>query len=105
MADAKLKIKKGDQVEVIAGKDNGKIGRVLKIDKKKSRVLVEGLNIVKKTVRPKSQGEKGDIIEIEAPLHVSNVMVVCKKCGKTRVGYKIDDNSKDRICKKCGEKL
>ncbi|QEN08553.1 50S ribosomal protein L24 [Oceanispirochaeta crateris] len=105
MADVKYKIKKGDQVKIIAGKDSGKIGRVLKIQRENGRAIIEGLNMVKKTVKPKAQGEKGNIIEIEAAIDLSNVQVLCKKCGPTRVGVKIDGDSKVRICKKCGEAL
>ena len=61
--------------------------------------------MVKKAMKPKSQNEKGGIIELEAPLHISNVMVLCKKCGPTRIGYKLDGDEKVRICKKCGEAL
>jgi len=105
MEAVKIKLKKGDQVTIITGKDKGKTGRLLKIDKYNNKVIIEGLNMVKKTVKPKKEGDKGDIIEIEAPLSVSNVMINCKKCGPTRIGYKIDGNKKNRICKKCGEAL
>ena len=105
MAEVKYKVKKGDQVKVIAGKDNGKTGRVLKIQRDTGRVIVEGLNRVKKAQKPKSQGEKGSIIELEAPLNISNVQVLCKKCGPTRIGIKVDGDSKIRICRKCGESL
>ena len=105
MEAVKNKLKKGDQVKIIAGKDKGKSGRLLKIDRINNKVIVEGLNMVKKTVRPKKEGDKGDIIDIEAPFSASNVMIICKKCGPTRIGYKIDGNKKTRICKKCGETL
>ena len=105
MAEVKYKIKKGDQVKIIAGKDSGKTGRVLKIQKESGRAIIEGLNMVKKTVKPKAQGEKGNIIEIEAAIDLSNVQVLCKKCGPTRIGIKVDGDSKVRICKKCGEAL
>jgi large subunit ribosomal protein L24 len=105
MKNTKIRLKKGDQVKVIAGKDKGKTGKILKIDRSGQRVIVEGLNIVKKTMRPKKEGDKGDIIEIESPLSVSNVMAVCRKCGPTRIGYKTDAKGKPRICKKCGETL
>jgi len=105
MAEVKYKIKKGDQVKIIAGKDSGKTGRVLKIQRVTGRAIIEGLNMVKKTVKPKAQGEKGNIIEIEAAIDLSNVQVLCKKCGPTRIGVKIDGDSKVRICKKCGEAL
>jgi len=101
----KFKLKKEDTVEVIAGKDKGKRGRVLKILRDKDRVVVEGVNLVKKAKKKRKQNDRGGIIEIEAALHSSNLMVVCKKCGPVRVGYKIDGDKKARICKKCGEVL
>jgi large subunit ribosomal protein L24 len=105
MAEVKYKVKKGDQVKIIAGKDSGKTGRVLKIQRDTGRAIIEGLNMVKKTQKPKAQGEKGAIIEIEAAIDLSNVQVLCKKCGPTRVGIKVDGDSKVRVCKKCGEAL
>jgi len=101
----KFKIKKEDTVQVITGKDKGKRGRVLKILRDKDRVLVEGVNIVKKAKKKRNQQDRGGIVEIEAALHSSNLMIVCKKCGPTRIGYKTDGNEKIRICKKCGEAL
>ena len=101
----KFKLKKEDNVEVIAGKDKGKRGKVLKILRDKDRVIVEGANIVKKTKKRKNQRDRGGIIEIEAALHSSNVMIVCKKCGPTRIGIKTEGESKVRVCKKCGEVL
>jgi large subunit ribosomal protein L24 len=101
----KIKLKKEDTVQVIAGKDAGKSGKVLRIDRNKGRVVVQGLNMVKKSVKPKSQQDKGGIIDIEAGLAVSNVMIVCKKCGPTRIGYKFEGDSKIRVCRKCGEAL
>ena len=99
------KLKKDDLVEIICGKDRGKQGKILKIDREKGRVIVQGLNMVKKARRKRSQTDQGGIIEIEAPLHISNVMIVCKKCGPTRIGYKIKDDAKIRVCRKCGEAL
>jgi len=101
----KTKVKKDDTVQIIAGKDKGKRGRVVKIDRAKGRLIVEGANIVKKAMKRKSQQDRGGIVEIEAPLDISNVMIVCKKCGPVRVGYKIDGEKKVRVCKKCGEAL
>jgi large subunit ribosomal protein L24 len=101
----KFKLRKDDAVQIIAGKDKGRNGRILRILRNKDRVLVEGLNIVKKAQKKRSQQDRGGIIEIEAPLHVSNVMIVCKKCGPTRIGYKIEGDKKTRVCKKCGEAL
>lgn len=106
MAQIKTKVKKDDTVQIIAGKDKGKRGRVIKINHAKGRLIVEGANIVKKSMKRKSQQDRGGIVELEAPLAISNVMVVCKKCGPVRVGYKLDaDNKKQRVCKKCGEAL
>jgi large subunit ribosomal protein L24 len=101
----KFKIRKEDTVEVIAGKDKGKRGRVLKILRDKDRVLVEGVNMVKKAKKKRNQQDRGGIIEIEAALHSSNLMIVCKKCGPVRIGYKIDGDKKIRVCRKCGEAL
>ncbi|MDR0410047.1 MAG: 50S ribosomal protein L24 [Spirochaetaceae bacterium] len=101
----KFKIKKDDMVEVIAGKEKGKRGRILRILREKDRVVVDGLNLVKKAQKRRSQNDKGGIIEIEAALHTSNVMIVCKKCGPTRISYKVEGMAKKRICRKCGEAL
>jgi len=101
----KFKLKKEDTVEVIAGKDKGKRGKILKILRDKDRVLVEGANIVKKTQKRQKQSDRGGIIEIEASIHYSNVAVVCKKCGPTRIGYKVEGEKKTRVCRKCGEAL
>jgi large subunit ribosomal protein L24 len=101
----KIKIRRDDQVEVIAGKDRGKRGRVLEVNREKGRVIVEGVNMVKKAMKKRRQNDKGGIVEIEAALHVSNVMVICKKCGPTRIGYKLEGEKKLRVCRKCGEAL
>ena len=101
----KYKIKKNDTVKVVCGKDKGKTGKVVKIDRENGRVVVQGVNLVKKAMKPKSQNEKGGIISIEAALDISNVRVLCKKCGPARLGYKIDGDNKTRICKKCGETI
>ena len=103
--DTKFKIRKDDTVELIAGKDKGKRGAVVRVIRDKDRVIVAGVNLVKKAMRKKSQQDRGGIVEIEAPIHISNVMIVCKKCGPTRIGYKIDDSKKIRVCRKCGEAL
>ncbi|GAB1483474.1 50S ribosomal protein L24 [Treponema sp.] len=101
----KFKLRKEDTVQLIAGKDKGKRGKILKIIRDKDRVVVEGANIVKKAMKRKSQQDRGGIVEIEAAIHISNVMIVCKKCGPTRIGYKMDGDTKVRTCKKCGEAL
>ncbi|MDR0999103.1 MAG: 50S ribosomal protein L24 [Treponema sp.] len=101
----KFKLKKEDTVQIITGKDKGKRGRVLKILRDKDRLVVEGLNIVKKARKRRNQQDRGGIVEIEAPVHSSNVMIVCKKCGPTRIGYKLEGETKTRVCRKCGEVL
>jgi len=101
----KYKLKKEDVVEIITGKDKGKRGRILKILRDKDRIVVEGANIVKKAKKRKNQQDRGGIIEVEAAIHYSNVAMVCKKCGPTRVGYKIEGENKTRVCRKCGEAL
>ncbi len=106
-----MKIKKGDKVVVIAGKYRAKTGKVIKVIPKEKKVIVEGVNLVKKHIKPKREGEKGQIIQTPAPIDVSNVKLLCPKCGKaTRVGYKIvfDENKKRqkiRICKKCKSEI
>jgi len=104
----KVKIHKDDNVEVLAGKDKGKRGTVVRVFEKngKVRVLVSGVNLVKKAIKRRSQQEAGGIAEIEAPLDISNVGIVCKKCGRpVKVGYKLDGDKKIRVCRKCGETL
>ncbi len=105
MAEIKFKLRKDDLVEVIAGKDKGKQGKIVKIDREKGRAIVAGVNMVKKAMKKRKQTDRGGIVEIEAPLHISNVMIVCKKCGPTRIGYKIEGETKKRVCRKCGEAL
>lgn len=101
-----MKIKKGDQILVIAGKDKGRKGKVLEAMPKQGKVVVEGLNIRKKHVRPKKEGEKGQVVEIPAPLSVSNIKMICTKCAKpTRLGYKIEGKKKYRFCKKCTKEI
>ncbi len=101
-----LKIKKGDTVKVIAGKDKGKEGKVIKALPARNRVVVEKVNIHKKAMRPTQQNPQGGISSIEAPLHVSNVMLVCPECKQpTRVSYRVTDDGKVRVCKKCGKDI
>ena len=99
----KYRIKKDDQVKVIAGKDKGKTGRVLRVDREKGRVLVEGLNIVKKAMRKKRQDDRGGIADIEASIQISNVMLVTRSGEPTRVGIRMDGDTKVRVAKKNGE--
>jgi large subunit ribosomal protein L24 len=100
-------IRKGDQVQVIAGKDRGKRGRVTEVRPEEGRLVVEGVNIVKRARRANpAKREQGGLIEMTAPLDVSNVMVVCPRCGRlTRVGHRIDADTKERVCRKCGEAI
>ncbi len=104
---AKLHIKKGDTVYVLAGDDKGETGRVLSIDAKKGRAIVEGVNKVKKSTKPNAQNPQGGIVEKEAPIHMSNLSVLDPKSKKpTRDGYKRDENGKKvRISKKSGEEI
>ena len=98
----KMNIKKGDKVLVIAGKDKGKEATVLRALPSTQRVVVEGVAVVKKAMRPTQQNPQGGITTVEAPIHVSNVMLVCPQCNKaTRVNIKREDGKKVRICKKC----
>ena len=100
-------IQKNDKVMVRVGKEKGKIGTVLTIDVEKDRVIVEKVNMVKRHTRPGTSTAQGGIIEKEAPIHISNVMLVCNKCAEpSRIGKRVlDDGSKVRVCKKCGELL
>ncbi len=101
-----MHVKKGDKVMVISGKDKGKQGTILEAFPKKDRVLVEGVNMVKKHAKPSQDNPQGGILTQEAPIHVSNVMPLDPKSGEpTRVGYKVVDGKKIRIAKKSGEPL
>jgi large subunit ribosomal protein L24 len=98
-------IKKDDKVKVVAGKDEGKIGKVLGIKRKNSRIIVENINMIKKHARPSAKQRQGGIIESEAPIHWSNVMLMCSKCVKpVRIKMKrLEDGKKIRVCRKCNE--
>ncbi|MFA5754799.1 MAG: 50S ribosomal protein L24 [Candidatus Paceibacterota bacterium] len=101
-----MKIKKNDQVLIIAGNDKGKKGKVLRSLPSKERVVVEGIALIKKHIKPKKSGQKGQIASVPRAISVTNVKIVCSKCGKaTRVGYEIIDKKKYRVCKKCGAKI
>ena len=105
MTRPKLHVKRNDKVMVIAGKEKGKIGKVLRVFPEKQRVIVEKVNMVKRHVPPGHTTGQGGIIEKEAPIHVSNVMIMCDKCMRpVRVGRKfLEDGRKVRYCKRCGE--
>ena len=97
-----MKVKKGDNVLIISGKDKGRTSKILKSFPKELKVLVDGINLKKKHVRPKKQGEKGQVISVPVPMDVSDVKFLCPKCGKaSRLGYTVTENKKFRICKKC----
>lgn len=102
MVNAKLKIRRGDTVRILRGKDKGKKGKVLSVFPKESRLVVEGLNIVHKHVRPRRTGEKGQRVQVPAPVRLSNVQLVCPVCKKgTRVGIRRQGGERERVCKKC----
>jgi large subunit ribosomal protein L24 len=102
-----MHVKKGDMVVVISGKEKGKRGKVLAIDRERSRVTVEGVNVVKRHMRPNPKMLQGGIIEMEAPIHSSNVLPLCSRCNApTRVGRTfLESGKKVRVCKRCGEHL
>jgi large subunit ribosomal protein L24 len=101
-----MKIKKGDRVVVLQGKDRGREGTVMRAIPSKGKVIVEGVNIAKKHQKPTRQTMQGGIIDKDMPLDVSNVALICPKDGATRVGYKVSDSgAKSRVCKKCGQEL
>lgn len=101
-----MKVKKGDNVLVIAGKDRGRTGKIIRSLPKEGKILIEGVNLKKKHMRPKKQGEKGQIIDIPAPLDSSNIKIICPKCGKAaRIGYSVKNKEKYRICKKCKQAI
>lgn len=101
-----MKIKKGDQVKIISGKDRGKTGKVLTVFPDDSRLTVEGLNLYKKRVRPKQTGQKGEMVLVPRPLSVSKAMIVCQSCkNPTRIGYRFEGERKVRYCKRCNTTL
>ena len=99
------KIKKNDTVLVITGRERGKRGRISRVITETNRAVIEGVNIVKRHSRPRGLGQPGGIIEKEAPLHLSNMMLICNKCDRpVRVGFtRLEDGSKVRVCRKCAE--
>ncbi|OGE14784.1 50S ribosomal protein L24 [Candidatus Daviesbacteria bacterium RIFCSPHIGHO2_12_FULL_37_11] len=100
------KIKKGDNVIVLLGKDRGKIGRVERILSSDKKIIVGGINLVKRHIGKKVTGQQGQILDIAKPLNLSNVSVICPNCKKpTRVGFKIEGNIKLRFCKKCKKEI
>ena len=101
-----MKIKKDDMVLIISGKDRGRKSKVIKVFPKGGKLLIDGINLRKKHVKPKKSGEKGQIVETPAPLDASDVKLVCPKCAKAvRTGYKLEGKKKYRACKKCGQEI
>lgn len=101
-----MKIKKNDQILIIAGKDKGKKGKVLEVFPMAGRIVVEGANLVKKHKKARRQGEKGQVVAVPKSMHVSNVKLICPKCGQSaRLGFKITQQEKFRVCKKCGQEI
>jgi large subunit ribosomal protein L24 len=107
MRSGKNYLKLNDKVEVIAGKDKGRVGKIIKVYPDKNKAKVEKINMVKRHVKPNMQNQQGGIVEMEAPIHVSNLMLICSKCAKTvRVKKSIlEDGTKTRACKSCGESI
>ena len=102
----KLHVKKGDEVIVISGEDKGKTGKVVEVSPKEGKVIVSGVHIVKKHVKPRPPQEAGGIVEVEGALYASKVQLYCGKCKKaTRAAHKIDGDKKTRVCAKCGAEL
>jgi large subunit ribosomal protein L24 len=101
----KIKLRKNDTVHVISGRDRGKSGRIVRIDRDSGRAVVQGLNMVKKAVKQRKQNQKAGITSIEAPLALAKLMIVCKKCGPTRIRWKIDGERRTRTCAKCEGEL
>jgi len=100
-------LKLNDRVEVISGKDKGRVGKIIRVDRNDNKVIVEKINMIKRHMKPSAMNQQGGIIEKEAPVHVSNVMLICPKCAKTvRIGKKtLEDGTKIRTCKKCEESV
>jgi large subunit ribosomal protein L24 len=101
-----MKIKKGDTVKIVIGKDNGKEGKVERVYSGRNKLLIENLNLFKKAIKKTEQTPNGGIVDVPRPLNVSNVMLVCPHCKKqTRVGYAVKEGKKVRVCKKCNKNI
>lgn len=101
-----MKIKTNDKVKILSGKDKGKTGKVIQVFPTESKVVVEGVNTIKKHLRAKGKSEKGQVLELSAPVFTSKVQLVCPKCEKTvRIGYKAEGEKKYRVCRKCGQNI
>ena len=102
----KMHVKKDDSVVVISGDDKGKRGKVLQVSPKEGKILVGGVNMVKKHVKPRKQGQEGGILTVEGAFYADKVMLYCSKCEKgVRVGHKTNDGKKIRVCAKCGAEI
>ncbi|MBW1636366.1 MAG: 50S ribosomal protein L24 [Deltaproteobacteria bacterium] len=107
MRQGRTYLKKNDQVEVIAGKDKGRVGKILRVLTDKDKVVVERINMIKRHTKPTEMNQQGQIVDKEAPIHVSNIQLICPECTKTgRIGKRIlEDGTKIRFCKSCGEAI
>jgi large subunit ribosomal protein L24 len=103
---AGLKVRKGDRVRVLTGKDRGKEGVISRVLPRQNKVIVDGVNVAKRHQKPRTANEPGGIIDKDMPIPVPNVALLCSKCGPTRIGYRFDDDgTKVRVCRKCGGDL
>lgn len=101
-----MKIKKGDKIRVMTGKDKGREGTVERAYQKSKKILVQGINLFKRHLKKTEQNQQGGIVDVPRPILISKVALICPKCGKaSRVGYKVDKNKKYRVCKKCDSKI
>ncbi|MFH0979628.1 MAG: 50S ribosomal protein L24 [Candidatus Roizmanbacteria bacterium] len=101
-----MKIKKGDKIRVITGKDKGREGKVEKVYKKSNKILIPNINIYKRHVKKNDKMPQGGIVDVPRPIDVSKVMLICPKCGKTaRIGFRVEKDKKFRVCKKCESKI
>jgi large subunit ribosomal protein L24 len=100
-----MKLKKGDQIVVLSGKDVGKTGEITRVIPERNRVIVDGVNVAKRHQRATRATMQGGIIDKDMPIHVSNVAIVCNTCGPTRIGYRFEGTEKIRVCRKCGKDL
>ena len=102
-----LRLKKGDNVKVLSGKDSGKTGKILSVDPKRGKIMVEGINLLTRHQRPKKSGQKGQKVRLPAAMSASKLIVICSHCNKTtRIGFRINEKGlKLRVCKKCGKSI
>jgi large subunit ribosomal protein L24 len=101
-----MKIKTNDKVKILSGKDKGKTGKVIQVFPAEGKLVVEGMNVIKKHLRSRSKSEKGQVLELSAPMYAGKAQLVCPKCEKAvRVGYKLENGNKFRVCRKCGQPI